>query len=241
MTNKPVYMSVADSLIGDIASGKYPVGDALPTERELCESFQISRHTARESLRQLELRGLINRRQGSGSTVVSRTAQVRYEQNIQSIDDLLEQGNQSRLDVLNTEKVPPEADSFAGEIARQTGNACIKIKAIRYARNDSRPLALVDIHVAVQNNAQAKRLLNLGSAAREIVTLMDVSQIGRIEQSLNAVTLRKDEAQALQVELSDAALRTLRYYFQPQGELMVVANSLYRGDLYTYMSTLHRG
>lgn len=121
-----------------------------------------------------------------------------------------------------------------------TGKTCISVEAIRYARNDVRPLALVYVHAAPQNRAQARRLLDTRTAAREIVTMIDASRISRIEQSLSAVKLDAGQAASLQVKRGDAALRTLRHYFNTDGELMVVANSLYRGDLFTYMSTLHR-
>ena len=228
-------MTIARELIGHIAAGKYPVGDSLPTERELCENYQISRHTARESLRQLEQRGLINRRQGSGSKVVSLKPPVRYEQSIQNIDDLLEQGHQSRLDIVSTRQLA-KGEDFAG-------NPCIQVNAIRYAREDKRPLALVDVQLALHSVAHAEALLDKARAARGIVEALHADRIGRIEQSLGAKNLTDTQAQSLQVEPGAAALRTERHYYSSagEGELMVVARSLYRGDFYAYKSTLLRG
>jgi DNA-binding GntR family transcriptional regulator len=75
----------------------------LPTEKELCDAFGVSRHTTREALRQLENSGLIARRQGSGSTVLATTPPVRYEQHTQTIDDMLNHGNTTRLHVLQSD------------------------------------------------------------------------------------------------------------------------------------------
>lgn len=235
MSTEPVYMIVARKLIGEIATGKYPVGDLLPTERELCESHQISRHTARESLRQLEQQGLINRRQGSGSKVVSTSPPVRYQQSIQNIDDLLEQGNQSRLEILSTRRLD--------EVAGFEGMSCVQISAIRFARHDIRPLALVDVQLLVQSGAQQALLLDKDHAARGIVDALQADRIGRIEQSLRAVNLTHEQAKTLDLEAGAAALSTARHYFNTagDGQLMVVANSLYRGDSYAYLSTLRRG
>ena len=102
-------------------------------------------------------------------------------------------------------------------------------------------MAQVDVYVSAKGTAQAARLLDPALAARQIVTLIDASRIGRIEQSLSAVKLTAPQARILNVKTGDAAMRTLRHYFNPANKLMVVADSLYRGDLYTYMSTLHRG
>jgi DNA-binding FadR family transcriptional regulator len=44
---------------GAIREEKLVVGDKLPTEREMCESFGVSRTALREALRRLSARGLI--------------------------------------------------------------------------------------------------------------------------------------------------------------------------------------
>ena len=49
-----------------IASGDLKIGDRLPTEEELTESFGIARTTLREALRILESQGLIHIRRGRG-------------------------------------------------------------------------------------------------------------------------------------------------------------------------------
>ncbi len=241
MSKLPVYMTVANALTGRILNGQYQIGDALPTEREICESFGISRHTARESLRQLEQRGLIARRQGSGSTVTSSQPSMKFEQNIQNIDDLLQQGNISRLEVVATRDISSERENFANQIADLGGKYCIWVRALRFVGRDVKPLALVDVHVSARAKTQADRLLDKKQAARQIVSIIDVNRIARIEQSLSAVKLTAEQAGFLRVKPGDAALRTLRHYFNTGQNLMVVADSLYRGDRYNYRSTLHRG
>ena len=52
-----------------IREKKLPVGSRLPTERELCELFGVSRTALREALRRLSARGLIEITKGSGMTV----------------------------------------------------------------------------------------------------------------------------------------------------------------------------
>jgi len=49
-----------------IREKKLVAGDKLPTEREMCESFGVSRTALREALRRLSARGLVNIKKGSG-------------------------------------------------------------------------------------------------------------------------------------------------------------------------------
>ena len=53
-----------------ILAGDYAPGERLPSERELSEQFGVDRHTLRSGLHELELLGLIHRRQGSGAHVL---------------------------------------------------------------------------------------------------------------------------------------------------------------------------
>jgi len=54
-----------------ILAGRYRPGGKLPSERELCEEFQVSRVVIREAIRALELTGFVRLRQGpSGGAYV---------------------------------------------------------------------------------------------------------------------------------------------------------------------------
>jgi GntR family transcriptional regulator, transcriptional repressor for pyruvate dehydrogenase complex len=57
------------SIENAIREKKLPIGSRLPTEKELCESFGVSRTALREALRRLSARGLISVRKGSGMVV----------------------------------------------------------------------------------------------------------------------------------------------------------------------------
>ena len=165
MDGIPYYRQMAGVLMGEIGKGAYAVGAPLPTERELCERFDVSRHTARDALKVLEQKGLIRRRQGSGSTVIETSPRVRYEQSIQSIDDLMQQGSASRLQVLLCETLEPDANQFSSQVKLQAKKPCIRVRSIRYLRNDVRPLAIVDVYLVVRSKAHARRLLDPDAAA----------------------------------------------------------------------------
>ena len=56
---------VSEQIQGRIASGELRSGDKLPPERELAESFGVSRGAVREALRNLERTGLVSLQAGS--------------------------------------------------------------------------------------------------------------------------------------------------------------------------------
>src|SRR5260221_1775536 len=67
-----LYERVASDLAAKIAADTYPVGQRLPSERELAQSYSVSRPTVREAIFALELDGQVEVRTGSGVYVIAR-------------------------------------------------------------------------------------------------------------------------------------------------------------------------
>jgi GntR family transcriptional repressor for pyruvate dehydrogenase complex len=65
-----------------IREKKLVIGSKLPTEREMCESFGVSRTALREALRRLSARGLITIQKGSGMYV----SEIHIEDAIKTLD-----------------------------------------------------------------------------------------------------------------------------------------------------------
>lgn len=61
---------VIDTLTTRIVSQEYGLDERLPAERQLAQDLGVARNTVREALDQLEERGMIRRRAGSGSFVI---------------------------------------------------------------------------------------------------------------------------------------------------------------------------
>ena len=54
MARKSLVSTVADALLDQIVSGELGPGDALPSEAELCEQFDVSRVTVRQAVQRLK-------------------------------------------------------------------------------------------------------------------------------------------------------------------------------------------
>jgi len=69
---EPAYRKVAAAIGARILSRTLAEGERLPAETELARQFGVNRSTVREALRELESRGLVQRRAGSKLMSVSR-------------------------------------------------------------------------------------------------------------------------------------------------------------------------
>ncbi|MDR0626536.1 MAG: FadR family transcriptional regulator [Bifidobacteriaceae bacterium] len=64
---------VAADMREQVVSGAWPVGSRIPTEPELAAAAGAGRNTVREAVQSLVHAGLLERRQGSGTYVVSKS------------------------------------------------------------------------------------------------------------------------------------------------------------------------
>ncbi|MCU1297844.1 MAG: transcriptional regulator, GntR family [Acidobacteriaceae bacterium] len=65
----PVYRQIIDHVRGGIASGSLAVGDQLPTVRQLAVDLSINPNTVVRAYRELELGGLLETHQGTGTFI----------------------------------------------------------------------------------------------------------------------------------------------------------------------------
>lgn len=73
---RPLYVRAVDALYELIEAGVYQAGQSLPAEADLAARLGVSRSTIREALGHLEKDGLIVRKQGVGTFMAPRSAQI---------------------------------------------------------------------------------------------------------------------------------------------------------------------
>ena len=64
---RKIYQSILEQFVNMVCDGSLKTGEKIPSERELAESFQVSRPSVREALRVLEIIGLIDIQPGGGA------------------------------------------------------------------------------------------------------------------------------------------------------------------------------
>jgi DNA-binding GntR family transcriptional regulator len=107
---QPRYRQLAQTLINEIETGRYPVGDLLPTEFELCEQFGASRFTVREAIKQLVQRGLVDRQAGVGTRVKNAQPSSEYRQVMQRLTDLQRYSAQTELEIFDAKTIQPDQE-----------------------------------------------------------------------------------------------------------------------------------
>lgn len=89
----PVYRQIIDQVRGGVASGALQAGDQLPTVRQLAVDLAINPNTVVRAYRELELGGLLESNQGTGTFIraqeIAGGKQERARQLAQIVSDCL--------------------------------------------------------------------------------------------------------------------------------------------------------
>lgn len=237
--SKPRYAELGDELQAAIEKGEYPVGTLLPTELELCERFQVSRHTARAALAQLISAGLVDRRPGAGTRVIAQNVAMRYEHEIDTVDLLMQYGNSTRLQVITAQRLPATA-----EVARQLeiaeGKDYLRLYTLRLEEPSRQPLAVTEMWVPVRTGVPVDKLLDVTSAARAVARFLEPSKLSRVEQVFDATSFSTEDARQLSIKKSEPAMRVQRRYRDAQGKMLMIATSLHPPGRFAYSMVLSR-
>lgn len=68
----PVYRQIIDQVVGAIATGALAGGDQIPTVRQLAVDLAINPNTVIRAYRELEIRGVLETQQGTGTFISHR-------------------------------------------------------------------------------------------------------------------------------------------------------------------------
>lgn len=232
---KPLYLQVKESLEEDIHSKKYPVGSKLPSEKDLCEIYKVSRITIRQALDILEKKGMIYSIHGKG-TFVKATV---IDSNLQKIssfgDSLRHMGYDGYTKITKYEE--RETDEFERLLHGNSWSKVCHISLTGYAMDE--PVVLY--HSVVRSPEGAlmyKEALELEKEGTPFSTFDLYSkanlQIGKINQKVTAVNAEEDIAKSLNIKEGDAILVLDSVILDKNMQLIEYKKGYYCTDKYTF-------
>ena len=165
-----IYDEVVLQIQDLIAQGKLLPGEKLPAERELAERFGVGRNSIREAIRQLELLGLVEARQGEGTFITEAT----IDNVAAPFVFILSHSRQLRAEVLDFRKVlEPQIAALAAQ--RATAKNIARIGELSANFDEFVVSAKVPVSVAIENDSQFH------------YAIAEASQNGLVVRVMNAV------------------------------------------------------
>ncbi|WP_367365545.1 GntR family transcriptional regulator [Pediococcus parvulus] len=132
----PLYVKIEDDLQFKINSGEWLTGDKIPPEKELEESYNVSRITVRRALDDLVQKGYLIRERGKGTFVLDPPTEVNDKPSYTVVksftNEMLELGKKPVTTWADVKKIPAST-IIARHLEINEGAPVLKIARVRGA------------------------------------------------------------------------------------------------------------
>lgn len=221
----PLYMQIKDDIQRKIETGHYGDGDKLPSERELCEMFSVSRIPVRKALEMLEAEGLIRSFQGKGSFV--KTPGLRSNLvHIQTFAETLAQQGYT---------------GYTKIVGFEDGFDTARLMLLGYANDE--PVVFYDCSIKKPLATKFFEAAKEAEAAKKAFSTFDLyptamTTIGKMDQKILAVSADETVSRMLDVPPGTAVLVLETVICNTRDEAVEFKRGYYRTDKYAF--NLHR-
>jgi GntR family transcriptional regulator len=232
--NAPKYQSVHDAILLSIEG--LPAGSAMPTERELCSTYGVSRATVRQALGQLEIEQRIFRRQGKGTFV----ARPKIEQSLEltsHTEGMRSRGISPSSKLIDVRRIPAGID-VGLQLDLSPKAEVLRIERLRLA--DGEPIALEVLFLNADRFDGITSALGDNASLYQLLSSNYGVELASAEETIEAVVAEGREAGLLKCQPGMPLLMLSRRTLDTNGQITEFVRSLYRGDRYRFQTGLQR-
>lgn len=225
-----LYHELLNTLIEEIKTMN--LGDKLPSERQLCIDYDVSRTTVRSAISELELEGYVVRVQGKG-TFVSKPKTKR--QNLSNYYSFTEQtrslGKIPKTVILDYDiRIPSNYILKKMKLAK--GSQIIYIIRLRMA--DDEKMMLEYTYIPYDNFKDITKELLEELPLYEIFENKYDNLIHKVEESFSVTSVSAFQANSLDVIKGNPALKIDRLSYNKNNEIIEYSISIANGSKFNY-------
>lgn len=232
----PLYTQLRDVLLNKIKAGAYPNGSKLPSERELAESYGVSRMTARMAVQLLVQEGVVIPRTGKGTFVSYAPINQELQRLTSFTQEMDKRGISAHSQVIRAELLPA-SDSVALALGIHPGTEIALLKRVRYGGNQ--PLAIEICHL---NHSACPGILDKHDFSHESLYRVLQQKYGlrlaKADQTISARLPTSEEQRLLQIDRYTPVLSLTRTTYTERDQPIEHVHSVYDGNAYTLRTRL---
>jgi len=227
---EPLYMQLKTILASQIDRGELQPHQKLPSERELCRTFGISRMTVRHALNTMAQGGLVYTQPGKGIFVADSRLSLNVDVSLSGFSqDILRLGATPSSILLET-CLCAATPELARTLRIAEGDEVVRIKRLRMV--DKVPLA---VQIAYLPHHLCPNILQHDLAAQSLFRILGREyglRLVRAEQTVRAVLANSEERELLGLSDPAPVLSTERTTYLDSGEVVEFAQGTFCGDWY---------
>lgn len=225
-----LYYQLKVILIKKIKENEWPVNSKIPTERELCELYKVSRITVRQAFDEMENEGFLYRKQGKGTFVTVPKIEQRLNNFYSFSEEIRKMGLTPETKVIDF-RVIKSSGSITQSLDLTEGEKVYAITRLRLADKEPFTIETSYIPYSIAQGMTKEEVESSGLYN----TLKSTFKITPDEatETFEAVLVAADAALYLNVKKNTAALKIERVT-KAEGITVEYCVSYIRGDRYKY-------
>lgn len=233
----PRYHQLKTIVREHVTNGDWRPGDLIPSERDLSERYGVSRMTARQAITELANEGLLYRKQGKGTFVAWPKITQQLTNLTSFTEEMRARGQRPGTKVLETGMTTADED-IALRLQIRPGQRLFQVRRLRLA--DDEPLA---VERSLISFLGCEQLLSEDLGKTSLYTLLETKYAVppvEAEQELEAGLADAATARLLRITVGSPVLLLRRMTYTARKQPFEYAESVYRGDKYTFRTHLMR-
>jgi GntR family transcriptional regulator len=233
--NIPLYFQLEQIIKSKILIGEFVPGQQIPTDKDLCETYQVSTITARQAILNLVKEGLVIRRQGKGTFVAEGLRNIKNIKTLRlsgDINDVIPEGLKAQdVEVLDIMKVKTP-QRVANLLDIEEREDIIQIRRMRSENNI--PVSYIKNYLPLEIGEKIeKEDLCLYPMLDILRNRLKVPLTGGI-QYVEAIVADYDIASALSVNICSPILYLETIIFERHNKPVEFVQTFYRPDQFRY-------
>lgn len=230
----PLYWKLAEIIEEKIEKGDWKKGDKIPSERELCKLYGMSRITVRNAINELVVKEKLEKIQGKGTFVLGKSIHQKLK-NVYSFSKEMEKQGKISSTVLLMQKEMKANSKIARELRIAESDPVIYIERLRCA--DDYPVMLEKTYFS---KIKYDFVMNIDLNTKPLYRTLEDEYgltINKAIETFKAVELKPDEKKLLGAEKRSFGLFIKRTSYQ-DGQIVSFSTIVSRGDVFEFTVTL---
>lgn len=226
----PLYHQLFDIIVEKIENGSYQEDDKLPSEREFCENYDISRATVRRAMVELEKNDYIYKKQGKGVFISAKAFEQELLNFYSFTEEMKKIGKKPSSKVIDFEKIKVDQ-----KIAKKMGllPAAEVYKFTRLRLADEEPMMLETTYLPAARFKNLTRKLLSEKAMYDIFVDSYNVSFEKAEETFQATAINSREEKYLEVKKNSPAILLKRLTYE-QDQIIEYTVSAARGDKFKF-------
>lgn len=227
----PLYYQLKELIQEMIDNDIYKSGDSIPPERELCESYNVSRMTARRAVMALVNEGVLYREQGKGTFV----SEPKEEHNIFQLKGFTDQMEEKGLKT-NTKELSFEIKNPTNKIRKaleiKDDDKIIEIKRLRMVEEE--PFLIETVHIPLNMCPDLSKEMISNQSLYQLFRDKYKFVMSHAKQTIEPIKVNEYESELLNVDDQSMELLFTGITYLDSGKPIEFVRAIYRSDKYKY-------